>query len=304
MDQGPGYPVNTGQYGLDSAPLNEPPWGYQYGQQNEHFSASQNSPSSTLSHQAYQQYAESNPSYSNYGIPPDSMYPMTSYSGSYASQYQQSNPLNPYIVPQYGTSPQQASSQMEQSFPASSRPWVSYSPVYPSDVRTISPSALQRVDNIPQSQRSAQPWSRDTAGGFQQHNVINQTGVSGQQTPGRGNAVGYTSPNFSGAEPGPTGTAPSQGSDSARNTASRRGTTTSRQSSLRVTHPELLSSTENVSSRRIEVAPYVVLDVEPVELEVSVKRTLAYIVVLPPLIISPPVTNHLVPQRKPIYLNH
>lgn len=274
MDQGPGYPVNGGQYGLDPTPLNDPQWSLlsaRYGQQNEHFNTSQSAPSSTASLQTYQHFPYSQPPYGNYGIHQESMYPLPSYSGSYAPQYQQSNPLNPYVISQYGTGSGQATSQVEQPFPTSSQAWDSYSSVFAADDLTISPRALQRVDNIPQAQRSAQTWIHDTTGGFQQQNAVNQAGVTGQHTSARGNAVGYSSPSFSSAESGPTRGTSSQGSDLVRATVPRRGVTTLRQSSLRVTHPELLSSTENVPSRRIGAALYIVLDLEPTEFEISAR---------------------------------
>jgi hypothetical protein len=274
MDPDNSYPVSGSQYGLEQPPLNESQWPIyqpQYGQQNEQFASSQNAPPSTVTSQTYQPYSDPQLSYGNYGIPQESMYPVPFPSSGYAPSYQQSNLLHPYVTSQHGAVQSQARPQIQQSFQSGSQPYP-YTQAFRADDRTISPHVLERVDNVPQSQRSAQTWNQGVAAGYEHQNAINPTGTHSQQTSSRPKAGEYTSPNFGGVgDSGRTAGIPSQAREVPRTAVSRRGTSILPQSTLRITHPELLAATQNTPSRRISSAPFIVLDEVPVELESGIK---------------------------------
>jgi hypothetical protein len=281
MDPDNSYPVSGGQYGLDQPPLNESQWSIyqpQYGQQNEQF-VSQSAPPSTVT-QAYQPYSDPQLSYGNYGIPQESIYPVPFSSTSYVPSYQQSNLLNPYVTSQQGTVQSQARPQVQQPFQSGSQPYP-YAQAFRADDRTISPHVLERVDNNPQAQRSAQTWNQGVAAGYEHQNAINSTGAPSQQTSSRSNAGEYASPSFGGVgDSSRAGGIPSQPREVPRTAISRRGTTILPQSTLRITHPELLAATQNNPSRRISSAPFIVLDEVPVELDGGAKGRRPDLIVL------------------------
>jgi len=272
MEPDNSYPVTGGQYGLDQSPLNESQWSIyqpQYSQQNEQF-VSQSAPPSTVT-QTYQPYSDPQLSYSNYSIPQESIYPVPFSSASYVPSYQQSNLLNPYVTSQQGTVQSQARPQVQQPFQSGSRPYP-YTQAFRADDQTISPHVLERVDNIPQAQRSAQTWNQGVAAGYEHQNAINPIGASSQQTSPRSNVGEYASPHFgSVGDSGRAGGIPSQAREAPRTAISRRGATILPQSTLRITHPELLAATQNNLSRRISSAPFIVLDEIPVELDGGAK---------------------------------
>ena len=273
MDPDNSYPVSGGQYGLDPSSLNESQWPVyqsQYGQQNERFAPAQSTPSSTVTPQTYQPYSDPQLSYGNYGIHQESMYPIPSYSGGYALSYQQSNLLNPYVTTQHGAVQSQARPLIQQSFQTGSQPYP-YTQAFRADDRTISPHVLERVDNMPQLQRSSQIWNHGAAPGYEQQNVTTSAGQISQQTSPRQNSGEYNSPVGSVGDSSRQGGGSSLARDVPKSAASRRGTTILPQSTLRITHPELLAATQSTSSRRISSAPFIVLDEEPVALEGGLK---------------------------------
>ncbi len=277
MEPDNSYPVSGGQYGLDPPSLNESQWAMyqaQYGQQNEQFAPPQVVPPSTVTTQTYQPYSDPQLSYGNYGIPQETLYSVPSFSGGFAPSYQQSELLHPYVSTQRGTAQSQAHPQIQQSFQSGNQPYP-YTQVFRADERTISPHVLERVDNIPQSQRSSQTWNQGVAAGYEHQNAINSTGQINQQMLSRPNAGDFTSPSVGGSgSSGRLGGISSQVRDVPRSAPSRKGTTILQpQSRVRITHPELLATTQNISSRRISSAPFIVLDEEPVALEGGVKST-------------------------------
>jgi hypothetical protein len=288
MDPENSYPVSGGQYGLDQTPLNESQWSIyqpQYGQQNEQF-ASQNAPPSTVTH-TYQPYSEPQLSYGNYGIPQESVYPVPFPSGSYVSSYQQSNLLHPYGTAQQGAVQSQARPQIQQSFQSGSQPYP-YTQAFRADDRTISPHVLERVDNVPQSQSNTQTWNQGVAAGYEPQNAVNSNGAHSQQASSRPKAGEHTSPIFGVGDSGRTGGIPSQAREVPKTAVSRRGTSILPQSTLRITHPELLAATQNTPSRRISSAPFIVLDEVPVELESGVKGRPSISLLCPALIAAEP----------------
>ena len=192
-------------------------------------------------------------------------------SSGYGPSFQQSNLLHSYVPSQQGAVQSQARPQIQQSFQSGSQPYP-YTQAFRADDQTISPHVLERVDNIPQSQRSAQTWNQGVAAGYEHQNAINSIGAHSQQTSSRPKTGEYTSPSFGGVgDSGGPGGIPSQAREVPRTAVSRRGTTILPQSTLRITHPELLAATQNIPSRRINSAPFIVLDEVPVELEGGVK---------------------------------
>jgi hypothetical protein len=243
----------------------------QYGQQNDQFTPPQTATSSTITPQTYQPYSDPQLSYGNYGIPQESMYQVPSFPSGYATQYQQSNLLHPYVTSQHGAVQSQARPQIQQSFQSGNQPYP-YTQAFRADDRTISPHVLERVDNIPQSQRGAQTWNQGAAAGYEHQNAINSTGAHSQQTSSRPKAGEYTSPGVGGVgDSGRTGGISTQARDVPRTAVSRRAPTILPQPMLRITHPELLAATQNIPSRRIISAPFIVLDEVPAELESGVK---------------------------------
>lgn len=272
MDQDNSYPVSRAQYGLDPPSLNDSQWPMyqpQYAQQNEQFAPPQSAPSSTVAPQSYQTYSDPQLSYGNYGIPQESMYPVPSYSGDYAPSYEQSNLLHSYVTTQHGAVQSQARPHLQQSFQSGNQPYP-YTQAFRADDRTISPHVLERVDNIPQSQRSSQTWNQGA--GYEHQNAINSAAQISQQTSSRPKAAEYSPPSVGGiGDSGRPSGISSQVREVPRTALLRRGTTILPQSTLRITHPELLAATQDIKSRRISSAPFIVLDEEPVTLEGGVK---------------------------------
>jgi hypothetical protein len=288
MDSDNSYPVSGGQYGMDQSSLNDSQWPMyqaQYAQQNEQFAPPHSAPSSTVTSQTYQPYSDPQLSYGNYSIPQDSMYPVPSYSSGYAPSYQQSNLLHPYVTAQHGAVQSQAHPHIQQSFQSGNQPYP-YTQAFRADDRTISPHVLERVDNVPQSQRSSQTWNQGVAASYEHQNAINSTAQISQQTSSRPKAAEYTSASVGGiGDSGRLAGISSQVRDVPRSAPSRRGTTILPQSTLRITHPELLAATQEAKSRRISSAPFIVLDEEPVALEGGIKSKLLKFIVLPHLIV-------------------
>ena len=94
-------------------------------------------------------------------------------------------------------------------------------------------------------------------------------GLYSQQGPARSDMIQYTSlsDEFS-ANSGQVMGLQSQGVDASKTSVVRKGKSNSRQSSLRVTHPDLLSASERIPSGRLSSAPFLVMDEEPIDLEV------------------------------------
>jgi len=274
MDQDNSYPVSGGQYGSDTPSLNDPQWSIyqpQYAQQNEQFAPAQSNPPSNIIPQTYQPYVDPQLSYGNYGIPQDSMYPVPSYTSGYSPSYQQSNLLHPYVTAQHGAVQSQARPHIQQSFQSGSQPYP-YTQAFRADDQTISPHVLERVDNIPQSQRSSQTWNQGVATGYDHQNTFNSAANMSQQTSSLPKASEYNSHSIGGlGDSGRPASISAQARDVPRSAPARRGTTILPQTTLRITHPELLAATKDNESRRIKSAPFIVLDEEPAALEGSVK---------------------------------
>lgn len=267
---GQGYPQDTAEYGVDPTLLNESSWALPSDQyvHNDAF----------VSQQSYQQYSTPSTSYASYGIPQDASYQVPTYTGPYGPgpQYQQANHMDHYPVSQYALPHSQASSTNQQSFQGgvNSYPYSQFG----QETATISPHALQRGDGSiiqnqagprsTESQRGFVPgsifqqtWDRDATNSYQPQGSINPAA-----TYIRENTVQYPSLNTGLGSAGQIGKTYTQGSEISRNPPARR-TQTAPPSHLRVTHADLLSQSENMPSRRLREAPFVVLDDLPIQLD-------------------------------------
>lgn len=284
MDQDNNYAVSGGQYGLDPPVLSDSQWPMyqsQYAQQNEQYAPPQNTPSSSVAPQSYQPYSDPQLTYGTYGIPQEPMYPVSSYPGSYTPSYQQSSLLNPYVTAQHGAAQPQARPHIQQSFQSGNQPYP-YTQAFRADDQTISPHVLERVDNIPQSQGSSQTWNHGLTTGYEHQNAINSNAHISQQTFSRPTVSEYNTPGVGGGigDSGLLAGISSQVRDVPRPVQARRGTAILPQSTLRITHPNLLGATQEIKSRRVSSAPFIVLDEEPIALESGVKRKWPKLIVL------------------------
>jgi hypothetical protein len=276
-----GFPQDGSDYAVDPNLLNDSAWALPPDQYAHHDNFTQ---------QSFQQYPTNTPSYGGYALPQGSSYPTPSYTTAYNQQYQHSNHLDHYPLSQFGLPPSQGSSVNQQSYTAghTTFPYTTFG----QETATISPHALQKTDlNIPQQQRAlksnevqrvvdsnstfSQNWDHNVARQYQQQNAINPAGLYSQQGPTGSDLVQY--PASSAGFPASSGQAlghQSQGIDASKTPVVRKAKSTTRQSTLRVTHPDLLSATENNPSRRLSYAPFLVIDEEPIDLEVIGKGQL------------------------------
>lgn len=271
-----GFPQDGSDYAVDPSLLNDSAWTLPPDQYAHH--------ENFTPQQSFQQYPSNAPSYGGYALPQGSSYPTQSYTTAYNPQYQQSNHLDHYPLSQFGLPTSQGPPVNQQSYPAGHNtfPYTSFG----QETATISPHALQKTDlNIPQPQRAlksnevqrvvdsntsfSQNWNHNVARQYQPQGVINPIGLYSQQAPPSSDLLQYPSLNagFT-ANSGQTLGYQSQGIDAAKTPMVRKTKSTTRQSCLRITHPDLLSATENNPSRRLSYAPFLVIDEEPIDLEV------------------------------------
>lgn len=277
-----GFPQDGSDYAVDPSLLNDSAWVLPPDQYAHH--------DNFTSQQNFQQYPTNAPSYGGYALPQGSSYSTPSYTTAYSPQFQHSNHLDHYPLSQFGLPPSQGPPVNQPSYAAgqSTFPYTNFG----QETATISPHALQKTDlNIPQPQRAfksnevqravdssstfSQTWDHNVAGQYQQQNTVNPIGLYSQQNPPGSELVQY--PSLSVGFPATSGQPlgyQSQGIDASKTPVVRKAKSMTRQSFLRVTHPDLLAATENNPSRRLSYAPFLVIDEEPVDLEVIGKGQL------------------------------
>jgi hypothetical protein len=274
MPQGQGYVPEGESYALDHQLLNlpTPGWGAGYGQ-------------NTGYTQPYPQFSRPPaPQYSGYGVHQPSAYPIQPYSSAYGPQYQHSNQIEAYGLPQYAVSPSQMA--------ATSQSYISETDPFPFsnlavEGPTVSPQALQRVDlsNVRvhqanpsfddgQQANSLDPntafhheWNGGSVGGFVSSQ--GQQSQTYQQVSDQGNPITYRLSNQPVVEKiSHQGDSADSDGEANKNTLSRKGR--HREYAV-VIDQGLLSILNNNPSRRMTNAPFVLVDEVPVLLDSSAK---------------------------------
>jgi hypothetical protein len=272
--QGQGYPQDGSGYAVDPSLLNESPWALPADQYAHHdnFTPQQSIP----------QYANHATSYGGYAVSQGSPYSLPPYTSAYGPQYQHSGHLDHYPLSQFGHPASQGPSVSQPSYATGNGnfPYTTFG----QETATISPHALHKTDlNINQPQKTLKSnevqqtidpnstfqhnWDHNAARQYQPQSAINSIGTYVQQGPTAGDIY----PSLNAGFPGSSGQAlglQAQGVDASKHAVVRKPKSTIRQSTLRITNPDLLAATENNPSRRLSYAPYLVIGEHPIELEV------------------------------------
>jgi hypothetical protein len=276
MPQGQGYVPEGEPYALDHQLLNLPTsgWGGDYGQ------------NTGYTQQPYQpQFSRpSAQQYSSYGVHQPSTYPVQPYSSAYGPQFQHSNQIEAYGLPQYAVSSSQVAAA-PQSYISGTDPFP-FSNIAV-EAPTVSPQALQRVDvssvrvhpanpsfDDGQQTNSLDPnaafhheWNDGSVGGFIASQV--QQPQTYQQVSDQGNPITYRLGNPPVVEKiSHQGDCADSDGEANKNTLSRKGR--HREYAV-VVDQGLLNILNNNPSRRMTNAPYVLVDEVPILLDYSAK---------------------------------